>query len=256
MLGTQETQNCAHRCQTDVAVAKAVGIEPFFVKVETLRQHLADRLMQTCGQQPADAPVCHDAIVNHPHIAAAVLAGGKAQRFGGRDKSRLLIDGRTIIFRQLDVLQRVCHEIFIVAPDPGRYEDVSVPVYPDVVPASGAMGGLLTALERAHAPRVLVVACDLPFLHSGVLERLADAANDGDGAWVRSARGVEPLLACYRRAARVVVRGEILASRLKLATLDGVLRMTPVDAATLAEFGSIDRLLANVNTPAEYERIQ
>lgn len=194
-------------------------------------------------------------ITGHGSVAAAILAGGQARRFGGRDKSRLVIDGRTIIVRQLDVLQRVASQLFIVAPDAGRYGDLGVPVYPDVIPASGPMGGLATALERAQAPRVLVLACDLPFLEVPLLAALAEAAQDGDGAWARSARGVEPLVACYRRSARGVVRGAILAGRLGLTDLRAVLRLRTVDVESVAPARG-DRLLANVNTPADYDRLQ
>lgn len=187
-----------------------------------------------------------------PQLAAAILAGGQARRFGGRDKSRLVIDGRTIIVRQVDVLQRVASELFIVAPEAERYRDLGLPVYPDVIPASGPLGGLATALERAHAPRVLVVACDLPFLDAALLTALADAARDGDGAWARSARGIEPLVACYRRSARGAVRGAILAGRLALVDLGAVLRMRAVDVAGVAS----DRALENVNTPRDYDRLQ
>ena len=33
--------------------------------------------------------------------SAAILAGGDARRFGGRDKSALVVDGRTILERQI-----------------------------------------------------------------------------------------------------------------------------------------------------------
>ena len=200
--------------------------------------------------------------MNDPHletghrlVAAAILAGGQARRYGGRDKSRLVIDGRTIIVRQMDVLQRVASELFIVAPDDGRYRDLGVPVYPDVIPASGPMGGLATALERAHAPRVLVVACDLPYLEEPLLAALAGAAAGGDGAWARSPRGVEPLVACYRRSARGVVRGAILAGRLAVVDLGAVMRLRLVDVDSVAT-GRAARVLANVNTPADYDRLQ
>ena len=191
----------------------------------------------------------------HRLVAAAILAGGQARRYGGRDKSRLVIDGRTIIVRQVDVLQRVASELFIVAPDDGRYRDLGVPVYPDVIPASGPMGGLATALERARAPRVLVVACDLPYLEAPLLAALVDAAAEGDGAWARSPRGVEPLVACYRRSARGVVRGAILAGRLAVVDLGAVMRLRLVDVDSVAT-GRAARDLANVNTPADYDRLQ
>jgi molybdopterin-guanine dinucleotide biosynthesis protein A len=33
--------------------------------------------------------------------SVAILAGGDARRFGGRDKSALVVDGRTILERQI-----------------------------------------------------------------------------------------------------------------------------------------------------------
>ena len=38
---------------------------------------------------------------------AAILAGGRAVRFGGRDKSALVIGGRSILERQIAELLRV-----------------------------------------------------------------------------------------------------------------------------------------------------
>ena len=43
--------------------------------------------------------------------SAAILAGGRARRFGGRDKSALLVGGRTILERQIDALDGVVDRI-------------------------------------------------------------------------------------------------------------------------------------------------
>ena len=192
---------------------------------------------------------------DHP-VAAAILAGGQARRFGGRDKSRLVVDGRSIIVRQIEVLQRITPDVFIVAPEAARFADLALPVHPDALPGAGAIGGLYTALEAATSDRVIVVACDLPFLDEGMLGRLVELAASGDGAWVRTPGGVEPLLACYRREARATVRAEILAGRLKLQDLAAHLQMVELDAEELARFGPAARLLANINTPDDYARIQ
>ena len=138
-------------------------------------------------------------------VAAAILAGGHARRFGGRDKSRLVVGGRTIIVRQLAVLQQVAGEVFVVGPADGRFADVGVPVHEDRIPGCGALGGLHTALEAAQAARVVVVACDLPFLEEAVLARLVELAEGHDAAWVRGPRGPEPLVACYQRHTRHTV---------------------------------------------------
>jgi molybdenum cofactor guanylyltransferase len=183
---------------------------------------------------------------------AAILAGGRARRFAGRDKSRLVVEGLPIIIRQLRVLQRIASQIFIVGVDPERFADVDVPVYTDRVPDAGALGGIDTALETAVHDSVLVVACDLPFLDAGLLARLVELAAAGDGAWIRTARGVEPLLACYRRSARPHVRAQLDRGRLTLRELAGVLQMAEMTIEDVTRFGPPERLLANLNTPDDY----
>jgi len=189
-------------------------------------------------------------------ISAAILAGGRARRFGGLDKSRLVIDGHTIIVRQLGVLQRVAAETFIVGNDIGRFSDLQVPVHPDRVQDAGAIGGLWTALEIAAHENVLVVACDQPFLDEGLLRALVAKASRHDGAWVRTAAGVEPLLACYRRSAAPRVRAAIESGIRRARDLASLLDMAELGEADLASYGSAADLLANVNTPDDYARVQ
>jgi molybdopterin-guanine dinucleotide biosynthesis protein A len=189
-------------------------------------------------------------------VSAAILAGGRARRFGGQDKSRLVVDGRPIIARQLDVLHRVAAEVFAVAPDPARFASVPLAVHADRIPNLGVIGGIYTALACAAGECVVVVACDLPFLSAPLLQRLIDLSTSDDGAWVVSARGVEPLLACYRRHAAARVREAIDAGDLKAADLGRRLRMAPLAGEALAEFGDPERLLANVNTPGDFARVQ
>jgi len=194
--------------------------------------------------------------VDGAQAAAAILAGGRARRFGGRDKSRLVIEGRPIIVRQKDVLQRVAHEIFIVGPSADLYADLGLPVYADLLPGRGALGGLYTALEVARRDPVIIVGCDLPFLEAGLLRRLVERAAAGDGAWVTTPRGPEPLIACYRRAVRGRVLARLRDGALKLGDLGTVLDMIALTDADLSEFGSASRLIANVNTPDDYARIE
>jgi molybdopterin-guanine dinucleotide biosynthesis protein A len=188
--------------------------------------------------------------------SAAILAGGRARRLGGRDKSRLVVDGRTIIVRQVETLQRVADEVFVVGHDAGRFADVGLTVHTDRIADKGVLGGLYTALDAARGDAVLVVACDLPFLHEGLLRELVHRSRDGDGAWIRTPSGVEPLLACYQRRVRDRVFAEISAGRLKAGDLGHVLQMAELDQADLTRFGSSDDLLANINTPDDYARVQ
>jgi molybdopterin-guanine dinucleotide biosynthesis protein A len=156
----------------------------------------------------------------------------------------------------MEVLQRVAARIFIVANDADRFSDLGVDVHPDIVPGAGAMGGVYTALVLSPAERVVVVACDMPFLDAAVLARLADLADGADAAWVRSAAGPEPLLACYQRSARFAMRSAMDAGQLKLADLGDALNVRELAADELEAFGRVDELLANLNSPADFSKVE
>ena len=188
--------------------------------------------------------------------AAAIVAGGHARRLGGQDKSRLVVEGRTIIVRQVEILQRVADEVFVAGGDSEQYADLGLRAYADVLPGIGAIGGILTALTVSPAESVIVVACDLPFLEPNLLEALVDASAGHDAAWVRTARGVEPFVACYRRSARERVRARIETGQLKAAELAQAIDIAELGPDEVARYGPLERLLANVNTPADYARVQ
>ena len=105
-------------------------------------------------------------------VAAAILAGGRARRYGGVVKSTLVLDGARIIDRQIAELRKVADPIFIVAQDPAPFASLGLVVVPDVVPDCGALGGIYTAIVLSPRPRTLVVAGDLPFLSPALLARL------------------------------------------------------------------------------------
>ncbi len=191
-----------------------------------------------------------------PATSAAIVAGGQARRFAGLDKSRLVVEGRSIIVRQLAVLQQVASPIVAVGGVEGRFDDVGLPVVADRIPRLGAIGGIYTALSSAPTGRVLIVACDLPFLSVDVLRRLVELSLGRDGAWVTTSRGTEPLLACYHTQAAPLIRNQIDAGLLKASALGRVLDLAELGEPELARYGSVDRLLANVNTPVEFARVQ
>lgn len=154
------------------------------------------------------------------------------------------------------MLQPLTDDLFIVASQRERFRDTPFRVWPDLLPGTGVIGAILTALESTSADRVLVVACDLPFLTTSLMQRLAELASDADAAWVRSSAGPEPLVACYRRSAAPRIRAAIAAGRLKAGDLDQVLTIRALETPELETFGDPARLLANINSPEDLSTIQ
>src|SRR5262245_10058014 len=103
--------------------------------------------------------------------SAAILAGGQARRFGGRDKSALLVGGRSILERQFEVLSGLTDDILLVGASAAPTA-VAIRCVPDRMPFSGPLGGLDAALAAARDDRVVIVACDMPFITAPFLASL------------------------------------------------------------------------------------
>src|SRR6266540_2102159 len=189
-------------------------------------------------------------------VSAAILAGGRARRLGGADKASLPIGRARIIDRQLAALSAVADDIRIVANDRNRYAGLDLRVIPDVIPEAGPLGGLYTALLDASHERVLILACDLPFVTAALLERLVIESGTGqeiDAVVPRSARGLEPLCALYLRRSVAAARARIDRGSLSVAGLLGDLRVRELGPEALAPYDD-GSLFENVNTPHDHAR--
>lgn len=187
--------------------------------------------------------------------AAAILAGGQARRLGGVPKALLEIGGVRIIDRQLAALREVAGPICIVSADAARYRPFGVPVVSDALPAAGALGGIYTALVWSPAPRVIVVACDLPFLSPRLLRRLAEESQ-ADVVVPRSVRGYEPLCAAWHVRAAGTLRRRIARGELKAADAIAEVTAEEIGPEALARCDPRGLLFVNVNTSHDYERAQ
>jgi molybdopterin-guanine dinucleotide biosynthesis protein A len=196
-------------------------------------------------------------------FSAAILIGGKATRFEGRDKSSLIVEGQTILSRQLAAVSGVASDVMLVGPSTppsevaGSLGAGGSPRYvADIVPGCGPLSGIHAALSAARGDATLILACDMPFVSTPLLRHLVSLADQADIVVPQTERGYHPLCAVYSRAcvepaARRLARGDFT-----LAALVDEMRVRVVTADALEAFGDPDRLLANVNTSIEYRAIE
>ena len=79
-------------------------------------------------------------------ISIAIQAGGESRRMG-RNKALVPFGGQALIAHVAARLAGLGDELFVTAKQPDLYAFLGLPVYPDVVPGQGALGGLLTAAK-------------------------------------------------------------------------------------------------------------
>ena len=124
---------------------------------------------------------------------AVILAGGAGRRLGGVDKPALEVDGVSLLDRALAAAEKAERVIVVGERRPTRRAVEWVMEDP---PKGGPAAALSAGLARVQAPRVVVLAADLPFVDTATVERLLSepasnaVAVDGDGR-------AQPLLAAY-----------------------------------------------------------
>lgn len=186
-----------------------------------------------------------------PGIAAAILAGGLATRMGGRPKALLSVDGKRILDRQLEVLSALFEEILLCANDPAPYGDLGLPIVADEVRGQGPLAGILAALGGARAERVVVVACDMPYLTVDALALVAAPSAPEDVVVPVVGGRPEPLCARYSRACTPPIRALLARGERKVARLFEHVSVRTLDEATLRSLDPELRFLENWNRPED-----
>jgi len=132
----------------------------------------------------------------------AIQAGGQSSRIG-TDKALILFKGQPLIERIIQRLRPIADEILITSNQPEDLLFLGYPVYPDLYPGLGALGGLYTALYYSQNPVVLIVATDMPFPSLALYQKQIEflVAQAMDVVIPVSHEGFEPFHAVYRREA-------------------------------------------------------
>jgi molybdenum cofactor guanylyltransferase len=168
----------------------------------------------------------------------------------GRDKALLPYRGTTLVGHIAGLIQQSVGRVAVVG-DPERYRSLGYPVHADRVPFCGPLGGIYTALSVTAQDWNLVVACDMPLLSADVFGTLLAACSRSSAGCVAAAGPageLEPLCAIYHRRCRPVLERAIREERFRMRDWMSQLEAEPVAVDASA--------LANINTPAEWVRVE
>jgi molybdopterin-guanine dinucleotide biosynthesis protein A len=187
-------------------------------------------------------------------LSVVVLAGGQSARMG-TDKSFVRVLGRPLIEDVLAQLAGLGTETILITNQPDDYRYLGVPLFGDVLPDKGALGGLYTALHSAAQPHVLCVACDMPFVIRPFLDYMLSLRSEGDAIVPRLDGEAEPFRAVYARAACLpAIRAALDAGRMRVISFFPDVRVRWVEAAEIDRYDPQHLSFFNVNTPADLEQ--
>ena len=197
-----------------------------------------------------------------PALTVAILAGGRAERLGGRDKGLEPLGGRALVEHVVDAVaamdagaafapdeaSSLPAPLLIVANrHPVIYARLAPTIGDALAGFRGPLAGVAAALAACRTPWLLTVPVDCPDPPRDLARRLAGAAcrtaapavvaDDGERA--------QPLFALYRRTLAASAAAAAEAGR-------GVRHWQAALGARTVDFADRRRQFRNLNTPDEF----
>lgn len=194
----------------------------------------------------------------------------------GRDKAWIQVGGRSLIEWVIDALRPICPEILIVTSNPAPFAGLSCDLVGDVYPGKGSLGGMYSGLLAARNESAIVVACDMPFLNSRLLEHMVSLSNGYDvvipnmpGPFVpglephaltgrAKANGptakdsdLHPLHAVYSKRCVGFIKCHFEKDDLRMIGFHADVNVRLVERHEVEQFDPARLSLFNVNTPAD-----
>ena len=188
-------------------------------------------------------------------LPAIILAGGRATRMGGGDKTLLLLDGTEVLAHVIARLSPQAAPIALNANgDAARFQRFALPLLPDPMKGfPGPLAGILAALDWAHdlgAQQVVSVAADTPFFPPDLVKALI-AAQGPEGLALAACpdltgeRQLQPTFGLWPVTLREDLRAFLHQGGRK------VRQWAETHQAGIAFFDS--RPFFNINTPADLD---
>lgn len=197
-------------------------------------------------------------------LTVCIQAGGQSSRMG-EDKALKPFLGRPLIQRVLERLSPIADELIVTTNHPDDYRFLGLPLFSDLKPGRGALGGLYTAIASASHPMVAVVACDMPFASASLIEAAGSVliAERVDVVIARAApraeragkleEDYEPLHAVYRREMCLpAIEAAIDADQWKVIAWFPQVNVRVLTPDEIQRYDPSGLAFWNVNTPEEF----
>jgi molybdenum cofactor guanylyltransferase len=197
----------------------------------------------------------------YDQISAFILCGGTSSRMG-EPKGLLRFGSQPLILRIAGLLEPLVSAVTVVGSrecyaDLGLHviEDADFGITDGKGQSAGPLLGIASALISTRTEWNLILACDLPYLTAEWLDWLLAraAASSCHIIMPRTARGLEPLAAIYRRGCVEPIIGALRRGVHKVSDALEQFRIEFVAEDDWAHIDPTGRVLYNMNAPEDYQ---
>jgi molybdopterin-guanine dinucleotide biosynthesis protein A len=189
-------------------------------------------------------------------VTSIILAGGKNLRLG-RNKALETLDGKSLIEHVIERVEPLSERILIVT----SHEKFDLPVsvkaemLADLYPDKGPLGGIYTGLAASRSLYNIVVACDMPFLNTELLNYMLGLSRDYDAVVPRLEEGmIEPLHSIYSRGCLDNMQKRLESNELKVHSFLKTVRVRYIEREESQKLDPELLSFFNINHQSDIER--
>lgn len=174
----------------------------------------------------------------------------------GQDKAFLKIYNEPLISTQLKLLKKLFKEIIIATNLPEKYGLIQgVKVISDIIPLQGPLGGIYSGLMSSSSFYNFVVACDMPYIDTGLIEYMYKNSSGYDAVVPRINKRYEPLYSFYSKGCLKFI-GQLLDKKIfKINKLFSQIRVKEIASEEIGQFALGARIFTNINTKEDLENV-
>ena len=178
----------------------------------------------------------------------------------GQNKALMRLGDEPLIVHVIRQMKLVTDELLLITNEPDLYTTLKLPMYGDILPDMGTLGGLHTGLTYAANSTVLCVGCDMPLLKPNLLSHLITLLDDYDAvvpyveAADRPASVFQTLSAVYSKRCVSVINGMLASGELRVHALYDRIDTRIVRPHEWRTFDPQGLSFFNINTPEDFEK--
>ena len=125
------------------------------------------------------------------NVTATILAGGKSMRMG-KDKTFLPLGNIFLLNRMFNIVEAMFKNIIVISNQIEQGDWQKCPVFKDIIPDKGPMGGIHSALNNISTSKTFIIAIDTPFISERIIRNII-AVKDFDVVATKYHNEVNPL---------------------------------------------------------------
>ena len=191
-------------------------------------------------------------------VTGVILAGGKSRRMGA-NKALMQLGEDSLIGHIIRRMHLVTDELLLITNNPTEYAHLDLPMYADIIPNTGALGGIYTGLMSASYDAVICVACDSPFLEPKLLTYLVSVLGEYDAVMPYTSNHndtqiiLQTLCGVYSKRCLPIIASMLQASELRVHALQEWARVQSVSPEVWQRLDPEGMSFFNINTPADFD---